>query len=754
MKRRCSAVLLSILAIGSGLAATAEEVTIYRDTWGVPHVYGDSREAAAFGHGYAQAQDRLEDLLRAYLEAEGRSASVFGEDRVERDFVALVGRHAEIARTRYGELSAETRGIIEQFVAGVRTYMEQHPDEVPAWATPPEPHQVVALYRAFLWAWPWGQAKGDLKRAGSHIRDGRGSNQWIVGPSRTAEGGVIAFIDPHLPWEATTRFYEAHVHGGDVDFFGFSIIGTPLMAVGHTDVLSLACTTGGPDTADVYEVEIDPNDPLRYAYDGDRRPVRVEELEIAVRTPDGPRIEKRRIERTHHGPILKREGNYAYAVRTAYDDEIGIVEQWLEMIRARNLGEFLNAMRANQSLPQNIMYGDIYGHTYYVRAGRVPVRPEGFRWDRPVPGSTSTSEWSGIHDYADLVQIINPPAGFMQNCNVSPGTMMPQSPLTAERYPGYVYNASNDRSNSRGRRALQLLGRAEKLTLDDALRIAVDTWVEGADRWQSALSGAYETHRSAFDSLEPAVRLLENWNRRMDVDSRAAVLFRFWKRACRRKGSAVPVERIEAGEPLDDAARLALLETLDAVANEMLRTIGRIDPPWGELHRARRGDHSWGVGGTSGDGIKTLRTVKGSSPDETGISWVRGGQICTTIVLLKRDAVVSFSVTPYGQSDHRDSPHFADQGMKLFSKGKLKPTWYRKADLLRNLEARRVLAVPALALKRADAEPIYETAFTRGPLAPEKHDEDPAGRGDRAGRGRATAASRAGREAENDRTGR
>ena len=273
LRRVVLALVFGVLGASPYRSETAQEATIYRDTWGVPHIYAESEEAAAYAHGYAQAQDRLADVLAAYLVAVGRAAAVLGPDLVQTDIVATIARHEEIARTRYPELSVETRRLIEAFVEGIRAYMRDDPGAVPAWASPPEPHHVVALYRAFSWAWPWGQARGDLKRAGSHIDDGRGSNQWVVGAGRTAAGAPIALIDPHLSWRAYNRFYEAHVHGGDLDFYGFSVIGTPVMAVGHTDVLSMGLTTGGPDCADVYEERIHPEDPLRYEYDGDWRDV-------------------------------------------------------------------------------------------------------------------------------------------------------------------------------------------------------------------------------------------------------------------------------------------------------------------------------------------------------------------------------------------------------------------------------------------------------------------------------------------------
>jgi acyl-homoserine lactone acylase PvdQ len=650
----------------------AGEVTILRDAWGVPHIYGESQEDAAFGHGYAQAEDRLDDMLAAWAEADGRAARMLGPEWVERDYLARVARHSEIAHERYDDLSGEARRLIEAFVAGVRAYIDEHPQDLPAGALPPEPADVVSLYRAFIWAWPWGQARGDLRGRGSRVGDGRGSNEWVVGPGRTADGSVIALIDPHLSWRPANLFYEAHVHGGDLHFFGFSVIGTPLMAVGHTNILSLACTTGGPDCADVYEERIDPEDPLRYEHDGEWRPIRVEEVEIEVATEAGLRTETRRIERTHHGPIVDRHGDRAWAVRTAYDEEIGILDQWLSMVKARNLGEFVNAMGANQSLPQNVMYGDIYGQTYYVRAGRVPVRPAGYDWDAPVPGWTSKTDWEGIHPFQELVQIINPPAGFMQNCNISPGTMMPNSPLTSDRYPTPIYNTRTDYANSRGRRAVDLLGRAKRLTLEQALRVAVDTYVDRSDRWLAVLSAAWEDEAERNPELRSEVEGLLGWNGRMDVESREAALYRAWMHACREKESGVPRDRIEAGAEINEAGRAALLAALTSAVGRLQATYGRTDVAWGEVQRAGRGGHSWPVGGASGDGIKTLRTVRGGPPDDRG----------------------AYSVTPFGQSNHPDSPHFVDQGLRLFSKGQLKPTWYDREELEQHIESRKTLHVP------------------------------------------------------------
>jgi acyl-homoserine lactone acylase PvdQ len=679
---------LSALAVEGG-----ETVTILRDRWGVPHVFGESEAGAAYGHGFAQAEDRLHDLLANYAMARGESARLHGPERIEQDLVARMARHSALARSRYGELAPRTRRVIEYFVAGVRAFEREHPEAVPEWAVPPEPHDVVALYRAVAWQWPWGQARGDLGGQGSQITDGRGSNQWVVAPSRSAESAAIALIDPHLAWEPETRFYEAHVHGGGLDVFGFSILGTPLPALGHTDTFALALTTGGPDCADVYEVQLDPENPRRYRWDGSFRPIEVETVAIEVRTQDGPRVERREIERTHHGPVLKREGDRVWAVRTAYDEEIGLVEQWHRMLRARDLGDFRDALRMNQALPQNLMYADVRGNTYYVRAGRVPVRPPGFRWDRPVADGTGASEWRGVHRLEELVQLLNPAGGYMQNCNVAPDAMLRVSPLAAGAYPDYVFNATPGRSNERGRRAIELLEAASPLTVAEALRIAVDTHVEGAERWQSAVASAFGD-RGPEDARHAAVRLLLGWDRRLDADSRAGVLYRFFMQEVRREGSGVDVAGIEAGATPDETQRAALLATLARAAKEVEARYGRIDPTWGDVHRGRRGDRSWPLAGLRGDGISTLRSIRYGPPDARGVHAAVGGQLCPTVVLLREGRVTSWSAPPFGQSDHPGSEHFTDQGERLFAEGRLKPTWYRREELRPHVSSRRTLRVP------------------------------------------------------------
>jgi acyl-homoserine-lactone acylase len=685
---------LSVFLTGAGSTVAAPgNVTIYRDAWGVPHIYGDTEEAAAYGQGFAQAEDRIDDILMLYTIVEGKAARAFGPDWVQKDYEAILARHAKLSREGYPSLSPRVRRIIEYYTRGLLDYIKENPDAKPEWASLPKPYQVIALYRAFIWDWPWGQARGDLSRTGSHVSDGRGSNQWVVGPTRSAEGGSIALIDPHLSWTPANRFFESHFHGGDLDFYGFTIVGTPLMVLGHTNTFSISATTGGPDCADIYEQRL--NNVDQYQYDGAWLDIRKEIVQIEVLTQHGMVKENHTIERTHHGPIIKRLDNRAFVVKTAYDEEVGFVDQLFNILLSQNIGEFLQALSTNQLLPQNIMYADIFGNSYYLRAGRVPVRSNDFDWDRPVPGWTSKSEWQGIHPLSDLVQIINPGVGYMQNCNVSPGTMIRQSPLQPNHYPPYIYNDEAKRSNNRGKRALQLLDADANLTLDEAQKIALDTYVVDSDKWQSSLREAFDEHGTAFIHLQEAVDLITHWNGRMDPDASGASLFRFWMRACLDKNASVPIAHIKEGQPLGGGAHRNLLKALGTAVEDLKKRTGAIDTPWGQLHRGVRGDQSWAVGGLSADGITTLRAINSFDPDEKGVSYAKGGQFCTTVILLKPSGIVSYSATPFGQNNQPTSPHYTDQGKLLYSKGRLKPTWYGSIDKLTRIKNKRTFKTPS-----------------------------------------------------------
>ncbi|HEV2689850.1 MAG TPA: penicillin acylase family protein, partial [Bryobacteraceae bacterium] len=142
--------LILAMVVAAGFVR-AEEVEIIRDEFGVPHIFATTPAGAAFGSGYAQAQDRLEELLKNYRKAEGTMTEAFGEEWFRHDYRQRMWGHRRVAEENYPKLPAHLRAICEAYQKGVARYMSEHPSEVPHWAPKLEPWQVIALGRFIIW---------------------------------------------------------------------------------------------------------------------------------------------------------------------------------------------------------------------------------------------------------------------------------------------------------------------------------------------------------------------------------------------------------------------------------------------------------------------------------------------------------------------------------------------------------------------------------------------------------------------------
>lgn len=692
--------LLSNLTLFGSEAAS--EATLYRDEFGIPHIYAPTLEAATFAVGYAQAEDRLEELLKNYRRASGTMAEAFGPGNFRNDMIARMFRHEEISREKYGQLSPRVRAVIESYQAGIKHFMKEHPEQVPAWAQEIHPWDVVALGRFIIWGWPLGEAGGDLIRAGIQPDDVgyRGSNEMLIGPKRTAMHAPIAVVDPHLSWYGEFRFYQIRIYAGDFNVSGVSILGTPLPSLGHSRYCSIAMTTGGPDTSDIFEEELNPENPRQYRCDGQWRDLQVRKVKIGVKNGDKVDWKEPEIEYSQHGPIVAHRKGKAYAMAIPYFEEVGLTDQTYGTLTARNLTEMKRALSALQLMAQNVMVATVQGDIYYVRNGRVPIRAPGTDPSRPIPGAYSTNEWRGIHPFEDLVQIENPPQGYMQNCNVTPFGMMKDSPLVPEDYARFPYLYNATRKSPRHQRAemmTELLDAARDVTVEKAIDIAFSPQVYHAEKWQERLKEAWtktpDTDKPA-DAAE-VYGLIQKWNRRSDADSESALAYYAFKKG-------LDPEIIREVEPPSDLTNKELLAALGKATEWLKTNLGSLHAAYGKYFRVGRqdGDRTYPVGGgsVSEAGMATPRAI---GFNKTGKEMVgRSGQTSTQIVIMT-DPPESYTVVPLGASDHKESGHWDDQAEKLFSKSRATPTYFmNRTELLKHVTATKVLNSTAVAQTR------------------------------------------------------
>jgi acyl-homoserine-lactone acylase len=550
--------------------------------------------------------------------------------------------------------------------------------------------------------WPIGTIMSDLRNSPDKAKPAMGSNQWAVSPARSASGAAILLSDPHLTWEGLAVLYEARVHAGDLHMNGYFLIGSPMLAIGHNQRVGWALTTGGPDTSDVYRIRFRTEPTPQYEYDGAWRALRVENYTIPVK--DGEAT-TRAAYFTHLGPVVSEPDfatGVAYVGASPYLDQTGLYEQFYAMAMGKNVHEVNAALGRHQYNEQNVMSADIDGNIAYVRNGATPIRPSGYDWSRPVDGTTSKTAWQGIHPQQDLVQIYNPPQGYMQNCNISPTHMMVDSPLTADNYPPYIFNVSWDSNNPRGRRTVELLHPNSQVTEQDAIAYTLDIHDRLAVTWQRELRAALaaEPAREANDpDLKLAASAILAWDGNFTPAATATVLYKFWRLKC---GEQCDLSPLGKGQPLDAGTRTQILDLLRLTMDEMIARYGKWDVPWGEVHVVGRGGKYFPVGGadfSSGDKeanfSETLFDVRSTQdPDQAGRYIANSGSMAMILMFFDKTGVRSFTCTPWGQSSDPTSPHYMDQGEKLYSRRQMKPSYWTKAELMKNLESTKELSLP------------------------------------------------------------
>jgi len=717
-----SSLVICFLLLSSIPGSTATQtVTIHRDQWGVPHIYAATEAGGFFGLGYAQAEDRLVQLLGGIHWARGTLASVKGAAAVDSDLETRRWHHLEEARKGLFRLSPQLQLNYQAFINGVNAYMKNHPEKIPAWAPALEVADLLAVTRALLWdIYQTSRGMADFQRGEEPTRlvtaqSGKqgASNGWAVAPQRSAEGALILSADPHSDI-ATGAFYEYHIDAGSLKSAGFAM--GPLLWQAHNGQISWAMTTGAPDVIDCYEVLLDPDNPQRYRYDDQWQTMIVKKVMVKVAGESGT---ERKLEYTRHNgilsPVVARKDGKAYVLCSAYMHQAGALDEEIYQMNLANSAEAVReVMHSLGMFPQNLIIGDRYGHIIYLRAGRTPIRPAGYDWRRPVPGNSSRSAWKGIHPLDDLVQLTNPKNGYMQNNNVAPDIMVAQdNPIQAGNYPDYVFNDTPGRITSRGARALEVLSSAEKFSIEQAISLSVDEKWAWAKQWQQALDHAVKAHEALLREkpaeFKRVLQRLINFDGFARADSIAALNFYHWrdgmwsqlKEDRFRKFHTLPWK--EQDFTLEFAHKL--LDKIDVSIETMNRLYGSSDVTMGKAFRIGPSGHDMPLGGASIEetGIdnclaynspfceRTMRAFAFKAPGPQGKRMAYRGSHALRVVAFTQP-IQAYTSYAYGQNFNPESPHYADQ-VVLFSQKRLKRAYFDRKDVEKHAVSTMIIPI-------------------------------------------------------------
>lgn len=688
------------------LSEKAERVTIIRDDFGVPHIYGKTDADAVFGLLYAQCEDDFNRVEQNYIWATGRLSEVEGEDALYSDLRAKLFMTEEEAIANYENSPGWLKKLCDAFADGINFYLETHPQVKPKLLTHFEPWMPMYFSE--------GSIGGDIERirtntikafyeSGMEVpemelqeqdkkvleAEPQGSNGIAIAGELTQSGDAMLLINPH------TSFYfrgEVHVVSEEgLNAYGAVTWGQFFVYQGFNEKTGWMHTSGDTDVIDEFQEKVvNMEGKLWYQYGEELRPVITTEVILKYKDGDVLREKKFPMYRTHHGPITHVVDGQWTASAMMWEP-VNALEQSFIRTKQDGYKGFRKMMDIRANSSNNTVYADAEGNIAYFHGNFVPKRDVSFDYSKPVDGSNPKTDWQGLHPEEENILLLNPENGWLQNCNSTPYTAALEFSPKKEDYPNYM---SIDRENFRGVHAIGLLKERKGYTLDSLIQLAHDPYLPAFEALIPGLIKAYYRHHDSNPKLQGAIDVLADWDFRTSKESVAMTLAHFYGTRYYQEGNypegMIPMERVEFwGSKSPDAEKLRVFE---ATVDQLALDFGTWNIPWGEVNRYQRlnGDifqafddskPSIPIGFASGRwGALAAYGARYGSEKAKKLYGTRGNSFVAAVEF--GDKVKAKSILAGGQSGDPDSPHFDDQ-IQLYADVKWKDVPYYKEDVMK-----------------------------------------------------------------------
>jgi acyl-homoserine-lactone acylase len=680
----------------------AANVTIIRDDWGIPHVYGKTDADVVFGLMYAQAEDDFNRVETNYLNAMGRLAEAEGESAIYRDLRMKLFIDPDELETQYEKSPPWLKLLMNAFADGLNYYLYKNPAAKPRVITRFEPWMALSFTE--------GSIGGDIERvdvrqlqafygeprttailpaAEPAFAEPTGSNGIAIAPSNTKDRRALLLINPH-----TSFFFRAEVKmvsEEGLNAYGAVTWGQFFIYQGFNDRIGWMHTSSSADNIDEYlETIVKKDNEIFYLYGPEERRLQARKVIVPYKTDTGMAQKEFTVYRTHRGPIVREVDGKWVSVRLM-EEPLKALTQSYTRTKARSFQEFRKTMELHTNSSNNTLYADADGTIAYFHANFVPVRDTQLDFSRPVDGSNPATDWKGVHSLEETPLVVNPGSGWVFNTNNSPWSAAGDDSPRKEDYPAYVDRGSE---NARGIHAIRLLENRKDFTLDSLIATAYSTQLPAFESTVPALVKAWDglaAGHSLKKKLAEPVAALRGWDFRWGVGSVPTSLAIFWGDEVGRR---VAADARKAGVSADayiatNAAPQQLLEAFSATVDRLANDFGSWKTPWGEINRFQRltGDivqpfsdsaPSIPVGFTSGR-WGSLASFGARTYEGTKKMYGTSGNSFVAVVEFG-DKVRAKAISAGGQSGNPSSPHFKDQALR-YSTGNLRDVYFYRADL-------------------------------------------------------------------------
>lgn len=711
------------------LTGLSGPVRLVWDENAVPHIFAPSLRDAYRTLGWTHARDRLWEMETQRRIGQGRLAELVGSLGLGFDKEMRVLGLYRLSEANYQALDAETRADLDAYAAGVNAYLAKPdaplPVEFQLLHTTPEPWrpadsivigklmalQLSANFRqealraalaakvspdvlqdlapdtptagtttlAALAGVDWQRFARNLPAV---LGPDKASNEWVVDGTVTRSGKPLLANDPHLGLSAPILWYLARIVTPEANLSGVTIPGAPFHILGHNAHVAWGATTTGGDVQDLFVEEIDAADPTRYRTPDGVQPFVTRAETIKVRFGADVHLTVRE---TRHGPVLSdiepelaQAAGPGKAIALAFvglDPTDTTIRAFREMGRSTDWPSFQAALKLWKSPEQNIVYADTDGHIAFTSVGPLPLRKRP-PIDLPASGASGEADWTGLADFGQLPQAVDPPSHRFVNAN---------NRVVPEDYPIFVARHYDD-NPFRADRIIAMLDEAHDYTAADFGRMQMDVKEADSDFLLPKLLVAKPTTEAGRRGLD----MLQGWDRLMRRDRPEPLIYAAWTARLQAalvtkrlagSGIALPqlnfynalmigrlLDRFGSGGSGESAAVLA--STLDETMTALAAVYGKdIDGwRWGDAHKATFTSQLLGaipllgrlfdIGLPSSGGPESVNAAGYFSQDQTRFPDSHGPGYRAVYDLADLDS--SRLIIGTGQSGNPFSPHYGD----------------------------------------------------------------------------------------------
>ena len=679
---------------------------IDRDIYGVPHIYGASDKDTAFGFGFAQTEDDYENIELVIKMARGELSdlnisfssladlfklisgtgdimtSISAIEGIELDYLIKFLNSAEVALSLKETVDQETLEYLQGYSDGINYWAALNPNKIDKSLFPTTVDDLLVgmVFRMPLF---YGLDRhieelinlmSDSNKelaVENELSDNQlvasiksyfkpsGSNAFAVAKSRSSNDETMLVINSHQPLTGPVAWYEAHIKSDDgLNIMGGTFPGSPFIHVGFNEHLGWGATVNQPDLADIYELNINPENENQYLLDGTWKDLKVTKQVFKVKL-FGPFSISYPIDMyfSDHGPVMK-DGLKAYALRYVGMSDADQATAWLKMNKAKNITEWEDALKMQQIGSLNFVYADKEDNILFVHNMKSPKRSNDYDWKNILPGDASNLIWNDYYSYDEIPKILNPKSGYIYSTNQSPFFVTGiDDNLNEEDFP--VTMGFQSRITNRAHRAFELLDNDKNISWEKLDEYKHDNKYSFNSRQYKFLQKIFEFDFKDDVRLKTAQKFLQNWNLGTDSENLQAafgvcVLGPEWLAEIKREPQPDPIKIFK-----------------DCIV-EFEVNFNRLDIRWSEVSFLERGNKILPVQG----GPDVLRAIYSPRSENGILKAVAGDGLYAYVNWDKLGKQQSFSIHQFGSSSTvEDSPHYHDQ-MELFVNEELKETFF------------------------------------------------------------------------------